>query len=62
MMAEIFGVSVDEILGVETAARRRAGPIGKLERVLIEARSLPRRDQDLVVKFVATLIEQRKAS
>lgn len=61
-MAEVLGVSVDEIVGVKTATRRRSGPVGKLERVLIEARRLPRRDQDIVVKFVATLIEQRKAS
>ena len=61
-MAEVLGVSVDEIVGVNTAPRRRSGPVGKLERVLIEARRLPRRDQDIVVKFVATLIEQRKAS
>lgn len=61
-MAEALGVSVDEILGVDTVSRRRSGPVGKLERVLLEARHLPRRDQDIVVKFVAALIEQRKAS
>ena len=60
-MAEAFGVTVDEILGVPPLGRQRSGPVGKLERVLLDARSLPKRDQDLVVKFVATLIEQRKA-
>ncbi len=61
-MAKALGVSVEEILGVTAGSRRRSGPVGKLERVLLEARTLPRRDQDIVVKFVATLIEQRKAS
>jgi hypothetical protein len=41
---------------------RRPGPVGKLQRVVEQASSLPRRDQELVAKFVETLVEQRRAS
>jgi transcriptional regulator with XRE-family HTH domain len=61
-MAKALGVTVEEILGIPpgSGSRRRSGPVGKLERVLLEARTLPRRDQDIVVKFVTTLLEQHK--
>jgi hypothetical protein len=38
------------------------GPVGRLQRVFEQAVSLPRRQQDLVARFVATLVEQQKAS
>ena len=60
LMAKVLGVHVEDILGSDSPGRRRAGPVGKLERVLEEARALPRRDQDLVVKFVSTLVEQHR--
>lgn len=60
-MAKILGVGVDQLLGTQEAlGRHRSGPVGKLERVLEEARQLSRRDQELVVQFVSTLVEQRK--
>jgi transcriptional regulator with XRE-family HTH domain len=63
-LARLLGCSVDDILGDPGGAGtpRRPGPVGKLQRVFEQARSLPRRDQELVAKFVATLVEQRKAS
>lgn len=61
LMAAALGVRVEDLLGESPVhAVRKPGPVGKLERVLEEARSLPRRDQDLVVKFVSTLVEQHR--
>lgn len=60
-LATALGVRVEDLLGdTPVQAVRRPGPVGKLERVLEEARALPRRDQELVVKFVSTLVEQHR--
>jgi hypothetical protein len=62
-LAKALGVRVEDILGEQPVEQRRPGPVGKLQRVFEQAVSLPRRQQDLVARFVATLIEQqRKAS
>jgi transcriptional regulator with XRE-family HTH domain len=62
-LAKALGVRVEDILGDQPVEQRRPGPVGKLQRVFEQAVSLPRRQQDLVARFVATLIEQqRKAS
>jgi hypothetical protein len=58
--ARVLGVRVEDILGSSGAEARRSGPVGKLERVFQAARSLPRRDQELVARFVSTLVEQHK--
>jgi hypothetical protein len=61
--AKPLGVRVEDILGDQPLEQRRPGPVGKLQRIFEQAVSLPRRQQDLVARFVATLIEQqRKAS
>jgi len=63
-LAKVLGCGIHDILGESggAAATRRPGPVSKLQRVFEQARSLPRRDQELVAKFIATLVEQRKAS
>lgn len=62
-LAKALGVRVEDILGEQPAEQRRPGPVGRLQRVFEQAVSLPRRQQDLVARFVATLVEQqRKAS
>lgn len=63
-LASALGVRVEDILGDQPVEQRRPGPVGKLQRVFEQAVSLPRRQQDLVARFVATLIaeQQRKAS
>jgi transcriptional regulator with XRE-family HTH domain len=63
LLGKALGVRVDDILGEQPVEQRRPGPVGKLQHVFEQALSLPRRQQDLVARFVATLIEQqRKAS
>jgi transcriptional regulator with XRE-family HTH domain len=60
-MATVLGVRVEELLG-EAPMRtvRRPGPVGKLQRLFEQASVLPRRDQELVAKFVSTLLDQHK--
>ena len=60
-MAKAFGVRVDDLLvAAERRSPRRSGPVGKLQRVFEQASALPRTKQELVVQFVATLVEQHK--
>jgi len=63
-MARAFGVRLEDILGdAPITAARKPGPVGKLQRAFELASALPRREQQLVTKFVETLVEQhRKAS
>jgi transcriptional regulator with XRE-family HTH domain len=63
-LAKALGVRVEDILGDQPVEQRRPGPVGRLQRVFELAVSLPRRQQDLVARFVATLIaeQQKKAS
>jgi len=60
-MAAVLGVRVEDLLGEGPVnAVRRPGPVGRLQRVFEQANALPRRDQELVAKFVTTLLEQQK--
>ncbi len=59
-LANALGVRVEEILGERPVEPRRPGPVGKLQRVFEQAVALPRREQDLVAKFVETLVEQHQ--
>jgi transcriptional regulator with XRE-family HTH domain len=60
-MAAALSVRVEELLGEgPVTGVRRPGPVGRLQRIFEQANSLPRRDQELVAKFVATLLEQQK--
>ena len=60
-MAKALGVRVEEILSdAPLALARKPGPVGKLQRVLEKATSLPRREQELVAQFVETLLQQHK--
>jgi len=60
-LAKALGVSVEELLGdTPVTPTRRPGPVGKLQKIFEQAVSLPRKEQELVAKFVATLLEQNK--
>jgi transcriptional regulator with XRE-family HTH domain len=59
-MARILGVRVEDILGDDGGSSRNAPPRSKLQRTFDKARALPRRQQDLIVRFVDTLVEQQK--
>lgn len=60
-LAKALGVRVEELLGsTPIAPVGRPGPVGKLQRALELAAVLPRRQQQLVVEFVNTLVQQHK--
>jgi transcriptional regulator with XRE-family HTH domain len=61
-LARVLGVRLENLLSDEPVVveRRRSGPVGRLQKVLEEAQTLPRRQQDLVVQFVETLLSQHK--
>ena len=63
-LAKALGVRVEDLLGTAPIAPAgRPGPVGKLQRAFQQASVLPRRQQQLVVEFVNTLVQQqRKAS
>jgi hypothetical protein len=62
-LAKALGVSVEELLGdTPLTAARRPGRVGKLQKIFEQAVSLPRIEQELVAKFVATLLEQQKTA
>lgn len=60
-MAKTLGVRVEDLLGdTPVNAVRKPGPAGKLQKALELAQKLPKREQDLVLQFVETLVSQRR--
>lgn len=60
-LAKVLGVRVEDILGTTPiASPSRPGPVGKLQRAFEHASVLPRRQQELVVEFVDTLVHRQK--
>lgn len=63
-LAELFGVTVEQLLGAEVLPKRGGGPSGKLRRVFERASKLPREQQKHVLRVVEdalTAYEVRKA-
>jgi len=59
-LAEMLGVSIESLLGVEERPRSTSGPGGKLRRIFEEASRLPRYQQQRVIAIVEDmLIAQR---
>lgn len=58
-LAEVLGVKIEDILGEgQLPARRRHGPVGKVQRLFDEVARLPRGQQEKVVQFVDALLAQ----
>lgn len=60
-LAEILGVSVEDIIHTSLATKltaKRRGPIGKVREVFEEVSKLPRRQQEKVVEFVSAFVKQ----
>lgn len=67
MMAKALGVRVDALLVEATdhvSPPKRSAPVGEVQRVFDEVRTLPRKQQRKVVEIVTALVEQyrRRAS
>jgi len=57
VLAEVFGVTTDELLGIETKPSR-PGPASKLEQQLERLSSLPRAKQRFVAEMLDGLLQQ----
>lgn len=59
-LAEVLGVRVAQILEGELPATRRAGPVGKVQKLFEEVSTLPRKQQDRIAETVSALVAQYK--
>lgn len=60
-VADILGVSADELLGRETN-KPKVRPSGKVQQLFEEVANLPRRQQDKVVEFVSAFVRQQQSA
>ena len=62
---EVLGVSIDELLNTGAAKKRakRAGPVGRTQKLFEDVSKLPRRQQEKVAEVVSAMLDQyrRKA-
>ncbi|MFA0813340.1 helix-turn-helix domain-containing protein [Microbulbifer epialgicus] len=56
-LAQLFGVSVDELVGLKDTAAKR-GPVPKLQRQIEQVALLPRAKQKFVSEILETVIQQ----
>ncbi len=56
-LAQLFGVSVDELIGLKDSAAKR-GPIPKLQRQIEQVALLPKAKQKFVSEMLDTVIQQ----
>ncbi len=57
-IAELLGVSVEELLGQDSAPRRSAAPAGKTRQAFDAVAKLPRRQQEQIIKVINALVAQ----
>ena len=55
--AQVFGTSVDELLGIDSGRRKR-GPTPKLQRQIEAIQKLPRTQQRFVMQMLDTVLQQ----
>lgn len=55
-LAEIFGVSLDSLIGADEKKAQRGGPKGKAKRLFEEIGTLPRSKQNRILSVVEDLI------
>jgi len=59
-LAKVLGVRIEQILEGELPQTRRAGPVGKVQKLFEEVSTLPRRQQDRILETVSALVAQYK--
>lgn len=57
MLAQLFGISVDELVGLKNPAAKR-GPMPKLQRQIEQVARLPKAKQKFVSEMLETVIQQ----
>ena len=61
VLAKLFGVSTDELLGIEDKPAKR-GPTSKLQRQIEQVNMLPKSKQKFITEMLDALIKQQQAS
>jgi transcriptional regulator with XRE-family HTH domain len=61
-LAQVLGVSFDELIGEPNGAARRGGPTGKAKRVFETVSQLPRHQQQKILEVVEALVARHKNS
>ena len=59
VLAELFDVSVDELLGAGNKKPAKRGPSSKLQQQLERVSALPRSKQKFVIEMIDTVIQQQ---
>ncbi|MCU7859739.1 MAG: helix-turn-helix domain-containing protein [Candidatus Thiodiazotropha sp. (ex Lucinoma kastoroae)] len=59
MLAQLFGISVDELVGLKSPAAKR-GPVPKLQRQIELVTRLPKAKQKFVSEMLDTVIQQQQ--
>ncbi len=59
-MAKVLGVKIEHILEGALPQTRRAGPVGKVQKIFEEVATLPRKQQERIVETVSALVAQYK--
>ena len=58
-LADLFNVSIDELLGAGNKKPAKRGPSSKLQRQLERVSTLPRSKQKFVIEIIDTVIQQQ---
>lgn len=58
-VASTFGVTVAELLGELTEAKKKAGPQSRLERLTAELANLPKAKQEVVIQMLEGVLSRR---
>jgi len=61
-MAEILGVSVEQVLGLTATAKRKAAPPGRAKLAFDAVARLPRRQQDKILEMVEAFVSHTAKS
>ena len=59
-LAKVLGIKIEQILEGELPQTRRAGPVGKVQKIFQEVSTLPRKQQERIVETVSALVAQYK--
>ena len=58
LLATLFGVSIEELIGMPEPATRKRGPAPKLQQQMAQITQLPRTKQKFVMEMLDTVIQQ----
>lgn len=62
ILADLFGVSADFLIGRQAPKQRGSGPTGKMRQLFETASNLPRRQQQRIIGLVEDILVARGAS